>query len=31
MSMEPKETVPKLRLKPGELGDTQQLWVLEKA
>lgn len=30
MSVEPKETTAKLRLKPGEIGDLQQLWVLEK-
>jgi hypothetical protein len=29
--MEPKETVSKLRIKPGELGDTTQLVVIEKA
>jgi L-ascorbate metabolism protein UlaG (beta-lactamase superfamily) len=31
LAMEPKETVQKLRIKPGELGDTTQLVVLEKA
>lgn len=31
MTMEPKETVTKLRLKPGELSDVTQLIVLEKA
>lgn len=31
LAMEPKETVSKLRLKPGELGDVMQLVVLEKA
>jgi len=31
LGMEPKETVAKLRLKPGELTDVTQLIVLEKA
>jgi L-ascorbate metabolism protein UlaG (beta-lactamase superfamily) len=31
LAMEPKETVPKLRLKPGELSDVTQLIVLEKS
>lgn len=31
MAMEPKETVAKLKLKPGELTDVTQLVVLEKA
>lgn len=31
MSMEPKETVNKLRLKPAELTDVTQLIILEKA
>lgn len=31
MSMEPKETVTKLRLKPAEMSDVTQLVVLEKA
>ena len=31
MSMEPKEAVPKLRLKPNELSDVTQLVVLEKS
>jgi L-ascorbate metabolism protein UlaG (beta-lactamase superfamily) len=30
MAMEPKERVPKLKLKPGELGDITQLVVLER-
>jgi len=30
LAMEPKETVTKLRLKSGELGDVTQLIVLEK-
>jgi hypothetical protein len=29
--MEPKETVSKLRIKPGELSDITQLVVLEKS
>lgn len=29
LAMEPKETVPKLRLKPSDLGDTTQVIVLE--
>jgi L-ascorbate metabolism protein UlaG (beta-lactamase superfamily) len=31
LAMEPKETVAKLRLKPGELSDITQLIVLEKS
>ena len=31
LSMEPKETVAKLKVKPSELGDTTQLIVLEQA
>lgn len=31
LAMEPKETVAKLKLKPGELGDVTQLVVLEKS
>jgi L-ascorbate metabolism protein UlaG (beta-lactamase superfamily) len=31
LSMEPKETVSKLRIKPGELSDITQLVVLEKS
>lgn len=31
LTMEPKETLPKLKLKGGELGDTTQLVVLEKS
>lgn len=31
MSMEPKETVPKLKLKAGDLGDVTQLIVLERS
>jgi L-ascorbate metabolism protein UlaG (beta-lactamase superfamily) len=31
LAMEPKETVAKLRLKPGELSDVTQLIVLEKS
>lgn len=31
MAMEPKETVSKLRLKPGELSDVTQLIILEKS
>ncbi len=31
IGMEPKETVSKLRIKPGELSDVTQLVVLEKA
>jgi L-ascorbate metabolism protein UlaG (beta-lactamase superfamily) len=31
LGMEPKETVAKLKLKPGELGDVTQLVVLEKS
>jgi L-ascorbate metabolism protein UlaG (beta-lactamase superfamily) len=31
IAMEPKETIAKLRLKPGELSDVTQLIVLEKA
>ncbi len=31
LGMEPKETVTKLRLKPGEISDVTQLVVLEKA
>lgn len=31
LGMEPKETVPKLKLKAAELGDATQLIVLEKA
>ena len=31
LSMEPKETVAKLKLKPSELGDLTQLIVLEKS
>ncbi len=31
LAMEPKETVQKLRIKPGELGDVTQLVILEKA
>lgn len=31
MSMEPKESVSKLKLKPGELSDVTQLIVLEKS
>jgi L-ascorbate metabolism protein UlaG (beta-lactamase superfamily) len=31
LAMEPKERVPKLRLKPGEFSDVTQLLVLEKA
>lgn len=31
LTMEPKETLSKLKLKGGELGDTTQLIVLEKA
>jgi L-ascorbate metabolism protein UlaG (beta-lactamase superfamily) len=31
LSMEPKETVAKLRIKPGELSDVTQLVVLEKS
>lgn len=31
LGMEPKEAVPKLRLKPGELNDITQLVVLEKS
>jgi L-ascorbate metabolism protein UlaG (beta-lactamase superfamily) len=31
LSMEPKETLSKLKLKPGELTDVTQLFVLEKA
>lgn len=30
LAMEPKETVPKLKLKPGEMGDIAQLVVLER-
>lgn len=30
MAMEPAQTVPKLKLKAGEMGDTTQLIVLEK-
>ena len=30
MAMEPKETVAKLKLKPGEMGDVTQLIVLER-
>lgn len=30
LSMEPRETVSKLRLKPGELSDVTQLTILEK-
>lgn len=30
LAMEPKETVPKLKLKPGEMGDIAQLIVLER-
>lgn len=30
LAMEPKETIPKLKLKPGEIGDTAQLIVLER-
>lgn len=30
LAMEPKETVPKLKVKAGELGETTQLIVLEK-
>ena len=30
LSMEPKETTPKLRLKAGELGDITQLIILER-
>jgi len=31
LSMEPKETVAKLRIKPGELSDVTQLVILEKS
>jgi len=31
LGMEPKETTAKLRLKPGDFGDTTQLLVLEKS
>jgi L-ascorbate metabolism protein UlaG (beta-lactamase superfamily) len=31
LSMEPKETVAKLRIKPGELSDVTQLLVIEKS
>jgi L-ascorbate metabolism protein UlaG (beta-lactamase superfamily) len=31
LAMEPKETLPKLKLKIGELGDTMQLIILEKS
>jgi L-ascorbate metabolism protein UlaG (beta-lactamase superfamily) len=31
LAMEPKETIQKLHLKPGELSDTTQLIVLEHA
>lgn len=31
LSMEPKETVAKLRVKPGELSDVTQLVILEKS
>lgn len=31
LAMEPKETVSKLRLKPGELSDVTQLVILEKS
>ncbi len=31
LTMEPKETLPKLKLKIGELGDAMQLIVLEKS
>ncbi len=31
MAMEPKETVSKLKLKPGDLSDVTQLVILEKA
>lgn len=31
LAMEPKETVAKLRLKPGEIGDVTQLVILEKS
>lgn len=30
LSMEPRETTPKLKVKAGELGDTTQLVILEK-
>jgi hypothetical protein len=30
MSMEPKEVVPKLKIKAGDLGDITQLIVLER-
>lgn len=30
LAMEPKETVPKLKLKPGEMGDIAQLIILER-
>lgn len=30
LAMEPKETVPKLKVKPGEMGDTAQLIILER-
>lgn len=30
LAMEPKETIPKLRLKPGEIGDTTQLIIVER-
>src|SRR6185312_7236914 len=31
MAMEPKETIAKLRLKPGEMSDITQLIILEKS
>jgi L-ascorbate metabolism protein UlaG (beta-lactamase superfamily) len=31
LAMEPKETVPKLRLKPGDLTDLTQLLILERS
>jgi hypothetical protein len=31
LGMEPKETVSKLKLKPGELSDVTQLVILEKS
>jgi L-ascorbate metabolism protein UlaG (beta-lactamase superfamily) len=31
LAMEPKETVAKLKLKPGELGDVMQILVLEQS
>jgi hypothetical protein len=31
LAMEPKETVSKLKIKPGDLAETMQLVVLEQA